>query len=1141
MRLAEFIGRIKGDRPSCLFLGQSYHRGDHPTDPLLEAAIKKYEISLKNEHSSDYNDLLTVRLKVPESNILSWLATRSDRIAPPKHLEILAGVAWSSVYTSAIDTVVHRALRNMWRNIEPVLSADHIPSDPRRKTNLHVNYLFGRVDRIRDDEVPPLSRLQYAKRIAAATSILSRLPEIVTPLGTLAIEGYQPSRDWLHMEQFYSALESFDKGQIHWFNWTEEDDQESTPYIADLRDRGILVLHEESLANILTEADTAGIFALGEPPAREATGREVFINNQPVTVPRNIWGQISNAATVVTQALFESRGVSSPEKRYVEFRNFLGNSDTTPNWQGFAKGFAFRRHFQEALDNTINKALRNPEYENSVVLLHGQSGTGKTVSLGQLAYSVASQRKFPVLFLEWQPTSPSASDIDAFCTWVEEEGASVTLLIWDGMRDPSFYLSMKRSLESRGRKVVIIGSTYKLDRSVRGEILIEADEAFSADEWTLFKTFFFELDPELGNVLKELPERLDGPLFLVALYRYLPETRAQLTHGLYAEAGAAARELRKRGEKPVQEFEYGALGLALKNAGLEPSSRLLNETESVIGNENISAAELLVSLVMVVSQFGLRVPIELLMRSTSHPGSRNVWELFREIDLFRWSKDTADNIFVLARHPLEAQILARRLGGPKSEIDLIRILISKIRIEVGRATMEGAFAADLMHKIGPNGPKADFYSRYYMDLVATLRDLRDKHGVESTYLMLQEATLSREYCKKEHIVQDVETSLDILENAVNVLEKALEILPGGLRNIRHKANILVEKAAILATMALSMAKAGREARHVMSRYRESRRTARMARHISPDSYFPTDVMLWAGRDVLQNCVLPLAEQLDIKADILDILETSDIEPTDLSSYELFQGRKQTIGTLLNDVCVEDEAFSALESIGSKAGYLLRARSIAGTFPREEPIPSDVFNKLRYARDYLCKVYDFIVSDYRCLHYLLKLWWVTTTKSLMFYGERRPFIGGKENLEYLIELLEALAGADSLSRSPEIMYLTAVAAWELGDHAGARAVWRQLQSETDYVGGKRRILKSYLSAHADGKPKLYHGQIQNMVSEKGRGIVFVEELRQTVDFFPRDFGLTEPQRGDSLEPFHVSFNYIGPLADATRFHQLKVSK
>ena len=116
-----------------------------------------------------------------------------------------------------------------------------------------------------------------------------------------------------------------------------------------------------------------------------------------------------------------------------------------------------------------------------------------------------------------------------------------------------------------------------------------------------------------------------------------------------------------------------------------------------------------------------------------------------------------------------------------------------------------------------------------------------------------------------------------------------------------------------------------------------------------------------------------------------------------------------------------------------------------------------------------------------------------------------------------------------------MSIFSILNWQLQRYEVANDYWKHLDDISEYVGGRRRIIKSYTSCNKNQEPILYRGQISYLPHDerKSFGRVYVEDLSQEIAFSPIDFRLKECNIGDSLPDFYLSFNYIGPYADPRR--------
>jgi len=385
---------------------------------------------------------------------------RCDRFPHPEWLETVASFPWSGVYTSAIDTICLKAFRTTsWRELQSIYDSETLnPSDPRNRHRLHCTFLFGCVNQDDKNKRPPLNEYELDVRDSVANALARRLPELITPFGTLVIEGYAGELDWFSPQKLTPVIQMLNQAQVHIFSANEGIKQNSR--IARRVQEGKVILHDENLAVYLLRVQEAGYLTLGEPPEKEEYGRRITLEEKSLTVPLNLWNQVSRSATILDDMILLEPPHIGENKLYSEFRAFLAESSNRPIWSGYARGFAFKRNFESELQKIVTKRLKSNELQDEPVILWGQSGTGKSIALGHLAYSIRKEKKYPVLFIEHRSKLPLSSDLDTFCKWAEDLGASAVLIIWDGMVEQEQYYELTKRLSSRGRKVVVVGSCY---------------------------------------------------------------------------------------------------------------------------------------------------------------------------------------------------------------------------------------------------------------------------------------------------------------------------------------------------------------------------------------------------------------------------------------------------------------------------------------------------------------------------------------------------------------------------------------------------------------------------------------------------------------------------------------------------------
>lgn len=1121
--LGAFAGRLRTG-PAVLFLGQSYLRLDAANDPFLSEALRKY--GKPNEEPRNYHQLLESDASKSAELALAWMHERSKRLSAPDWLTSVAPYPWSSVYTSAIDAIWINSFRAPWRELQPIYEESYKPSDPRNRFSLHCTFLFGCVDRTEEEHRPPLTLFEWRKRKQVAVSLARRLPEILTPRGTFVVEGYE-NNDWFSPDEFLPIVDSLAAQQTHIFSASSELSEH--PDVRELVKNGKLTLHTQSLAAILLLAKEAGLLQVGLPEEDGIKGRRITLAEKTVTVPHEIWLQTSRSATILDDSALEEPSRLSQEARYREFRGFLSGSNGRPKWSAYARHLAFQRHFERTLHREVEGRLSQKRLTDRPIILHGQTGTGKTVALGALAYSVRSRRSYPVLFIERRLQRPQPADIDRFCKWAEDAGAPYTLIVWDGMVSQEEYRDFLTYLTGRGRKAVLVGSCYRVRESGNDPQFIQAPAQLSAEEFAEFVRFLSSFDPAIQKILERLSTIDDS--FLAALYRLLPETRSHIRTGVSNEASYVEDQVAQGPVRTVTRVSARtAFEEALRSAGIVPGQTLLTGTTTLVDGEMVGEMQDFTGLVMVPGQFGLTVPLELLMRAWGKKASSRLPALFEATDFFAWYEDNVGNIEVGPRTELEAKLIVQaRMGGARMQVEYLKRLLLNIREsgEFGEAR-ETNFAVDFLIALGES------FVSYFRDISLTLRQLREERSVANPRLMLQEANLLRRWA----ISQDRAGILDPLvdeafDQVQPILRDAIALVGNEKRGRKLQTFLFVELAASLASNARHKSNKPTEAIRL---FEDARRLVRDARLVDATNYHAIDVLAWATRDLLDLGVLSGQSEAEALADVLHAFETTDPSDLDPSQLEKFHQRRLQYGQLLEMEAMEQDAFTALTAHGSCAGYYLRAIHLSGLsmLSREEINPNDA--RLARAHQYLEENKATISRDVRCLDLMLELWWLVNTRSRLFEGERRTVALTQEQWREFLEILQSLELTGESHRPVVLAYLKGLALFHLGETVHSLEVFRNVERESDVVRGRRRIIRSYVASMPNGAPRKFHGTVASLYAEGRRGEVYVDELRHRIQFIPYEFQRGEIRVNETLGEFHIAFNFLGPIADPPGFLQ-----
>ncbi|MEU4383227.1 DEAD/DEAH box helicase family protein [Micromonospora echinofusca] len=954
---------------------------------------------------------------------------------------------------------------------------------------------------------------------------------MVGPIGTLAIEAYS-IHDWLSLEDLTGVVANLQPGQSHLFSASDE--LLAAPEIRELVEHGLLVAHQRSLASLLTEGERAGLIRLGVPAEDGDLQRLVSFAGRARSVPRDLWVTLSSSAYLLDESQLAEAKPLSADTRYAEFRRFLGAAEGHPDWSGIARGFAFRRDFESELESLVIGLVQNRNLPEHPIIVHGATGTGKTIALRSLAYRLARLREYPVLFIDQAVDQSAREVVDRFCQWAEDEGAPTCVVMWDGMNEIDDYDDVVRFFAGRGRRVVLVGSTYRAsDLVLKRRNLVAAPSDLTSAEVARLDGFLRGFDERLGAVAK-FGATADSS-FLAFLYRLLPPTRVAVRRGVVRELEWVERKLAELSTLPdAGPAPRTALGWALLEAGLLPRLELDGASTVNVSGEEFSAVEDLTALVMVPGQFGLAVPLELLLRATGQNGYVNIPKLLRDVDLLRWVEDREGNYQLAARSRLEAQLIVRsRLGNTTGEASHAGRLITEARgVEdaiSGRAELD--FVVGLVRAIGAQGLDPERYLPAYPSIAASLRELREDRGLANPRLMLQEANLLREWSTKYRPPGEENhgARLRALSEASSVLAAALDLLPVE-RRMPLRSHLHVELAATLATHAQTLSAVPEAEAQRVALYAKSRDLLLQARSEDQTSYYPVDVLAWATRDVVRGGLLQDEDRADAVAEVLgafDLLDPLELNPSQIDRY---YERQQEFADTVGDIELADAAFESLAARNSGAGVYLRARAMANPSLLGMGLPRTDGTRTRNALQYLAQYPDLVAQDVRCQNLQFDLWWVLYGGQRIFADERYclPFNGAR--WREALAMIERLERLGRTYRDVPLLLLRGLTEFHLGDLSAAFSTFDEVRRRSDEVRGRRRIVRSYLASASDGRPVIHNGTVLWVSDDLRRGEVQVDELRRRVTFIPREFGARDLRPGANLGDFHIAFNFLGPIAD-----------
>lgn len=1007
--------------------------------------------------------------------------------------ESVVDYPWSGVYTTGTDGALSDRLRSTARTVASVGATETVPT--RSRFDLQVCYLCGG-DHLSELYRPAADPLEAATVKGRCLQELTRLvDETVTPKGTVVIEAWAPE-DPLKVDDLYPLLRRLGTRQVHLFTaavWR------SDPFISNLVEAGIAVLHDDKLDTVLQRLDAQGALAGKASGAGHTSQRVVTVGSEFVEIDIHLWNQVSQSARPVDLGLLTPPVLSSSSARYQEFRGFIGAAEGSPRWRSIAAGMNIHRDFEGDLAKRVRNALDGIKPSEPIILA-GQTATGKSVALASLALDLARGGDV-VLHQSRRGARPTVEDLDQFCAWAEDRGARMTILIWDGMTSVSDYLSLSRQLQARGRRTLIVGSTYVSDRQTSGTIRVESELSPVEQD---------ELRRHLTSFGIDLPVRrgvLDSS-FLAFLYHTLPESEHALRKGLaqemrFVERGIA-QFVRDRGRVAKLEERLTAVGRALQDAGYDLDDLLdtgpAEETELArVSFDERTLIQKVTTLVLVAGQYGIAVPMDLMLRVLGRDGSQAIRDALGSFDIVRDVEGNDGDYFLVARSALEAGLLVRHEVPLDTELQAIRTVIGHLRVPIGhvQGVDEVGFLISLLERIGPNS-RDGRYEPHFREIADSMAALRIGLVQPHPRLVLQESFFARRAVQwqQRNRMSNAEDRIVDLEHNREVLD--IVLAQDNLSEMM-RLSLTVELAATLGAIMFEVAAepTGAPRIDVAGQLADVLSVVQQARRYDPSNFHPIDVLVWSTIAAIKTGTLTPEMRISCLADVKASIDSIDREQLLESQQTLLTTRIRQIEGLIADEENWWERLRDLERGSDPAAtyFLARAEADGGTAGKAAAL-----RRLRNA--------DFEVrTDWRCVDLWLQLEWETATGSELLRGERQPVNLSEDGLQRLQVVVDELRTVD-YPDNYKALFVQGVVEFLSGDFGGSRHTFRTVESLTRQI--QRRIRTSIVLADGSGRPRIFTGRIDRPNPPFGN--LWVEELGTSVRFETSLFG-----RGQELAP------------------------
>lgn len=1114
-------------RPVVLFVGQAFEVRDGTPDAVLTSLLARHDFS---DERIRWVDALKFTLTASD---FEWLAGRYDRHVPSEGALAAYELPWSAVFSSSFDQNLARRLETRGRQPEAVLSSGTFARVPRSRSRPPIHYILGRAGETAGDAAVPMGRIALKRRLSShGHELLNRIPDTATAFGIVVVAGYDPESDWLQIDDLLAPISDSPGVQVLWFGPCPA----TSELAEEMIEGGKLHWIPRTLSDVLaTEADKWLAFAASSTPDEPSL---VSLEKGILDVTPAVRLRVEASAAVVDDSWTLAYGELSASVD--AFKRFHGDlSGFRGRVEGVGQGFALQRAFEKELFRTVQATLNRLAHTDGVVLLHGQSGTGKSIALARLVSELRTRLKLPVLV----STSriPSYADVDAFCSEAERAGAPATILICDTNHPFYRYTDLAAALRSRGRKVLIVGSSYLLDSRTRfkSKQLVEAPSTLTNEEISDLNRLLQTWVPDLPHSARAQD---DGATTLSMLYRSLSHGRQHITTRVNAEARFAEERLReKSASAPRARKGTSKLAEQLLSAGIASSTYDIFEHDAEAASLGLDAAGKLIDLVMVAGRLSCDVPLSLIMRVLMQNANSveidQVIHLFSDLDIFRWklANKEGTELLIAPRIQLEAELMCRRrLGDVSTEISCIIELIRGVRPQGVDREPERSFLLDLLQKLDRDGPRRDAYKTGYLAFAKALTELREKNGVLEAPLMVRECVFRRQAIFSQDDSPELSTlnadeRLAILDEARGIIDEAFRLISAGTlaASKRTRQHLAAERASIYGYLSVQHLRLNDE-EGAWSHY-QAAKTASLRAISQTEDYPPVDIALWTATDVLKSATLTEERRAEALADLYSALDFVDVDSLPLDQKTRFLEREVKVAAVLEDKALSETALQALSAISPAAAIYLIAKQQVASFDREAVTYTAAERKLAGdTADMIIRSGIEVSDDTRCARLMLRLKWAQCTGHQLLKGDRGPTPSQDADINQLRSIVSGINERAGFEARSSERYLEAVLAWLAKDFSRAIALWNSLSRDTEFED-RTRVVRRLVASDPTGVPLRFRGRVEGAKGQSDWKVK-VDGLNTSISLLAHEFSDHDLAHNRELRDFGIAFNYVGPIAD-----------
>lgn len=1076
--------------------------------------------------------------------------------------------AWNSIVTTNCELGLTTLLNNDKRTIRDIITKNDMQANLMDRKNLHIIRLFG--ETYPEEDIDELDAEDASDQ---AIDMLVRVSEIIKHNGVILIDDFEePCFSHKELRKAFRDLYN-DQKQVYIFNCKNKDQ-----YLTALESQGIAVLIEQSINDFFEEffiEDEEDDFYLTEKSVQIYIEADKKLT--PISIEKRQLLETESFASLLNVGLLNE--VKIPQNMYKDyFYMFLKNSVREPQWYGYSYGFNIHRNYEDKLYRKVKKGLENVgKPNNKPLLVVGQTGTGKSISLAAIAYKIFNEKKYPVIYIndpdvnfyssvEYKQKginrkeSPAFNALDALLEKLENLGAKATFLVWDTSsystgREKCYRLY--QALLARGRKIYLLSTAYELSKQV---INVDAQEEYVEESVMNAKFVECQATVEISDEVEQLRDILlnkcsmteqsvnsiinyyakNSTNYLSMFYQAFDILRGNLSKGVFKEASINLQELDN-----ILEEDIGAVAsinnifaIALKkiesdlvNAGIVKS---INDSDNVQKQKIDMAKDDFIKCIAVCSRFKLKMPYDFALRILGTYNGQIIQTLTKST-FFIISQDYHENYEISLRTPLEAEMyISAKNMTPLDEVENIVKMLRLMKPSSGYGQQqEVRLCEKIIRIIGPNNVEnRNRYKCGYAEIIEALRQLRMERSIWEPILISQEITYLREYYGQDESLA-IDERIQTLEKAVRIADDVLNKIEYAGISMGTRNAIIVESAN--SKLLLCQLRGSNDA----LLFKELRRDLRnVIRYDSLD--YHAYVTLLKSSIIEYKNEMDKIKQLELLEAMCSVADEIMFENPDVANSEYFQRKVTEIYSLLNDTDTVNAYVEELVSNGSSAGLYVVARKLLleNRVDFKKPIEDNM-------QQSACeKVYEIFHNEkYKvvlgesepCQYMLLNIVWLMNNKEPIYLdGEcwitRMTEDVWRELLNICNNFILKFGNdvEDTYRLAKNIKYIKALCLGQLRQYSESLSVLKGI--EEDSTLGIKRIFTRHMICEEDGVPRKFTGRLGKYDEVNRSGSIFIDEFgKKPIYYHGPHLKSANLVEGTVFNDIEIGYSNIAPKA------------